>query len=244
MLVQAPSLLSRYVGDTADPFVAYEGSRWFPTGDLEDVETIPGRLWITGRLKLLIDVGGVKVNPLEIESVLERHEAVGRCVVLPVPVSETVSRVKAIITPRFAGRPSISMRSVSSPVTGLRATRSSHRGAKPATHADGQGRSVATCHRNGDRMTAMANRVAGRILMLVALLSGCVTRLPTHRWSDAETAAFLRRHGGGRTRSRRSHRRRRFTSSGDGYTVSLDGALAADRTVAHSRWDLATPCLT
>jgi long-chain acyl-CoA synthetase len=50
-------------------------------------------------MKLLIDIGGRKVNPLEVESVLRRHPDVGSCVVLPVRLSDTVQRLKAIVTP-------------------------------------------------------------------------------------------------------------------------------------------------
>ena len=39
-----------------------------------------------------IDVGGLKVNPLEVEQAMCEHPAVGACVVVPMRVSETVSR--------------------------------------------------------------------------------------------------------------------------------------------------------
>ena len=55
---------------------------------------------ITGRTKLLIEVGGLKVNPLEVEAVLAQHPGVEQCVVVPVRVSDTVCRLKAVVTPR------------------------------------------------------------------------------------------------------------------------------------------------
>jgi acyl-CoA synthetase (AMP-forming)/AMP-acid ligase II len=102
ILVRAPSMLSRYVGEPSSPFTASGGELFFPTGDLGRIDPA-GRLWVTGRLKLLIDVGGMKVNPLEVEHVLAQHPAVGRCAVVGVRLSPTVSRVKAILTPRGAG---------------------------------------------------------------------------------------------------------------------------------------------
>ncbi len=72
---------------------------FFPTGDLGHLDAT-GRLFITGRLKLLIDVGGMKVNPIEVENVLREHAQVGDCVVFAIRQSETVSRIKAIIVPR------------------------------------------------------------------------------------------------------------------------------------------------
>jgi acyl-CoA synthetase (AMP-forming)/AMP-acid ligase II len=92
--VKAPSMLSGYVGESEAPLI----DGYFQTGDLGAIDE-RGDLTITGRMKLLIDVGGRKVNPLEVEAVLSRHPDVGACVVLPMRLSETVQRLKAIITP-------------------------------------------------------------------------------------------------------------------------------------------------
>lgn len=96
--IAAASMMSGYLdfGDT--PFL--EGH--YLTGDLGGLDA-RGALTITGRLKLLIDVGGRKVNPAEVEAVLRQHPAVGACVVLPMRVSETVCRLKAIVSPAQPG---------------------------------------------------------------------------------------------------------------------------------------------
>lgn len=94
--VRSPSMFDRYLGPdelTADSLV----DGYFLTGDLGH-RSPDGALHITGRLKLLIDVGGVKVNPIEVEQVLASHPQVGECVVVPDPVSPTINRVKAVIT--------------------------------------------------------------------------------------------------------------------------------------------------
>ena len=52
----------------------------------------------------MIDVGAVKVNPLEVESVLMRHPRVREAVVLPLAFSDTGSRLRAVIVPE-PGRP-------------------------------------------------------------------------------------------------------------------------------------------
>lgn len=93
--VAAASMLREYLGEPTLPTV----DGYFLTGDLGRVDS-SGNLTITGRIKLLIDVGGLKVNPLEVEAVLAQHPGVESCVVLPVPVSETVSRLRALVTPR------------------------------------------------------------------------------------------------------------------------------------------------
>jgi long-chain acyl-CoA synthetase len=93
--VAAPSMLSGYLGGQPAPLIAGH----FLTGDLGRLDQY-GALTITGRLKLLIDVGGLKVNPLEVEGVLASHPQVAECVVVPMRVTETVNRLKAVIVAR------------------------------------------------------------------------------------------------------------------------------------------------
>ncbi len=92
--IAGPSVLTEYLGD---PRPAAPGG-FVRTGDLGRMDA-SGRLFVTGRIKLLIDVGGFKVNPLEVESVLMRHPDVREAVVVPLPYSDTVSRLKAVILP-------------------------------------------------------------------------------------------------------------------------------------------------
>ncbi len=96
--VRADSMLSGYLGD--EPAPVLDG--FFLTGDLGHLDA-HGNLVVTGRLKLLIDVGGLKVNPLEVEDVLMQHPGVDSCVVVPMRVSETVCRLKAIVAPAAGG---------------------------------------------------------------------------------------------------------------------------------------------
>ena len=72
---------------------------YFLTGDLgrKDAE---GYLYITGRKKLLIDTGGYKVNPLEIEAVLNKHPQVREVVVVGVASLHAGQLVKAVIVPQ------------------------------------------------------------------------------------------------------------------------------------------------
>lgn len=97
--IRAASMLSGYLNAPADLLDGY-----FVTGDLGRLDP-SGRLFVTGRIKLLIDVGGLKVNPLEVEAVLGEHPAVAACVVVPVQQSQTVYRLKAIIAPRHSAAP-------------------------------------------------------------------------------------------------------------------------------------------
>lgn len=90
--IRADSMFDGYLDDS--PGTPPDG--YFPTGDLGRLDA-HGNLTITGRTKLLIDVAGLKVNPLEVEAALGRHPAVSACVVVPLPVTPTVSRLKAIV---------------------------------------------------------------------------------------------------------------------------------------------------
>ena len=66
---------------------------WFRTGDQGYFDT-DGYLFLTGRIKELINRGGMKLAPLEIEAVLLEHPAVSEAVVFPVstvPLGEDVA---------------------------------------------------------------------------------------------------------------------------------------------------------
>ncbi len=69
------------------------------SGDLGRLDK-HGRLWLTGRVKLLADVGGLKVNLVEVEMVLCEHPMVAKAVVMPVSLSATTHRLKAFVQPR------------------------------------------------------------------------------------------------------------------------------------------------
>ena len=92
--VKAPSMFSGYIDSSEEPLV---DDHWL-TGDIGHLDA-RGALTITGRQKLLIDIGGRKVNPLEVEAVIARHPSVGACVVIPMQLSPTVQRLRAILVP-------------------------------------------------------------------------------------------------------------------------------------------------
>lgn len=97
--VAAPSMFDGYLGD-ASPVA--DGH--YPTGDLGHVDAA-GNLVLTGRATLLVDVGGRKVNPLEVEAVLAEHPQVAEVVVVPVPQTQTAFRLAAVVVPRDASTP-------------------------------------------------------------------------------------------------------------------------------------------
>jgi acyl-coenzyme A synthetase/AMP-(fatty) acid ligase len=95
LYISAGSMFSGYLNEL-NPI---DTDGFYATGDLAELDN-HGNLLITGRSKLLIDVGGLKVNPIEVEQVLIQHPAIAECVVIPVQQSETVVRLKAVFTLR------------------------------------------------------------------------------------------------------------------------------------------------
>jgi long-chain acyl-CoA synthetase len=73
---------------------------FFYTGDLGRLDT-EGRLYLQGRLKFLINKGGFKIDPREVEEVLEAHPGIEQVAVVGVPTSYGDDKVKAVIVRRL-----------------------------------------------------------------------------------------------------------------------------------------------
>jgi long-chain acyl-CoA synthetase len=71
---------------------------WFLTGDLGRLDAT-GRLYVTGRKKLLIEVAGHKVDPIEVEDVVLAHPAVREAVVVGIANGGGEETVKAVVVP-------------------------------------------------------------------------------------------------------------------------------------------------
>jgi long-chain acyl-CoA synthetase len=72
---------------------------FFLSGDLGHLDE-EGRLTITGRKKLLIEVGGYKVDPIEVEDVVVAHPKVAEAVVVGVETKvQGEELVKAVVVP-------------------------------------------------------------------------------------------------------------------------------------------------
>jgi len=71
---------------------------WFKTGDVGYQDPADGhRLYLVGRAKELIITGGYNVYPKEIETVLERHEAVQEAAVVGIPDEEYGEKVTGAV---------------------------------------------------------------------------------------------------------------------------------------------------
>jgi long-chain acyl-CoA synthetase len=75
--------------------VAFHGGSYF-TGDLGRLDE-EGMLYIVGRKKLLIETGGFKVDPIEVEAVIDAHPEIAESVVVGVDTEIAgEQRVKAV----------------------------------------------------------------------------------------------------------------------------------------------------
>ena len=67
-----PGLFLRYWGEEPP------AGEWFATGDMGEIDA-DGYVWHHGRADDLMNAGGFRVSPLEVEAVLLQHPACGRC---------------------------------------------------------------------------------------------------------------------------------------------------------------------
>jgi len=78
--IAGPNIMQGYYKLPEQTAAAFNGE-WFRTGDIGRIDD-DGHLFITGRHKEMMIIGGENVFPREIEEVLERHPAVGACGVI------------------------------------------------------------------------------------------------------------------------------------------------------------------
>jgi long-chain acyl-CoA synthetase len=76
VIMKGPNIMQGYFNRPDDTAGTFDASGYFKTGDIGRLDE-DRHLFITGRLKEMIIVGGENVFPREIEEVLNRHAAVG-----------------------------------------------------------------------------------------------------------------------------------------------------------------------
>ena len=96
LFVKKPGLTPGYIGGDAASLATMKNGGWM-TGDLGFIGE-DGLLRVTGRSKLIIEVAGMKVDPIEIEDALVSHPAVEEAAVLGVPDPRTgEQQIKAVV---------------------------------------------------------------------------------------------------------------------------------------------------
>ncbi|MDG4648618.1 acyl--CoA ligase [Roseibacterium sp. SDUM158017] len=102
IVISGPNVTPGYEGNpeaNARSFFEAEGRRWFRTGDQGAFDG-EGYLTLTGRLKEIINRGGEKVSPLEVDGVLSAHPAVAQVVTFALPHDKLGEEVAAAVVLR------------------------------------------------------------------------------------------------------------------------------------------------
>ncbi len=103
VVIRGPNVTAGYVANpqaNAGAFIpADAGTGWFRTGD-QGVLDADGYLTITGRLKELINRGGEKISPREVDDLLMSHPAVAQAVTFALPHDKLGEEVAAAIVLR------------------------------------------------------------------------------------------------------------------------------------------------
>jgi len=96
--VRGPSVTSGYLDNPEANQSAFRDG-WFRTGDIGHLDQ-DGFLFITGRLKELINRGGEKISPQDVEAVLMRHPAVADAAACAIPHATLGEEVAAALVLR------------------------------------------------------------------------------------------------------------------------------------------------
>ncbi|MGP3699267.1 acyl--CoA ligase [Rhodobacter sp. NSM] len=102
VVISGPNVTPGYEANeaaNARSFFEAEGQRWFRTGD-QGCFDAEGYLTITGRLKEIINRGGEKISPLEVDGVLMDHPAVQQVVTFALPHPKLGEEVAAAVVLR------------------------------------------------------------------------------------------------------------------------------------------------
>jgi acyl-CoA synthetase (AMP-forming)/AMP-acid ligase II len=99
VVISGPNVTPGYEGNpeaNAKTFFEADGRRWFRTGDQGTFDA-EGYLTLTGRLKEIINRGGEKVGPLEVDGVLSAHPAIAQAVTFALPHPKLGEEVAAAV---------------------------------------------------------------------------------------------------------------------------------------------------
>ena len=82
--VRGASVFAGYLNDPEATRAAFTADGWFRTGDLATMDAA-GNTRLAGRTKDVINRGGIKFNPLDVETLLLTHPAIDQAAVVPMP---------------------------------------------------------------------------------------------------------------------------------------------------------------
>ena len=82
--IQGASVFDAYHRNDEANAAAFTADGWFRTGDQATIDD-SGAVSITGREKDLINRGGVKINPADVEEAIDRHPDIVQSAIVPMP---------------------------------------------------------------------------------------------------------------------------------------------------------------
>ena len=100
LVIAGPQIMQGYWNRpeaAADAFVEIDGERWLRTGDVAEIDP-DGFIRIVDRIKDMIAVGGFKVFPSQVESIVLEHPAVKEALVLGLPDAYLGEMPRAFVT--------------------------------------------------------------------------------------------------------------------------------------------------
>ena len=89
--VRGPSVFAGYLKNPSETEAAFAEDGWFRTGDLAVIDD-SGFLTLTGRVRELINRGGLKYNPVDVEDLLTALDAIHACAIVPYPDADLGER--------------------------------------------------------------------------------------------------------------------------------------------------------
>jgi o-succinylbenzoate---CoA ligase len=95
LCVRTPTLFRSYRNAPRPEVLGSDGRSWFPTGDAGEI--VDGRIRVSGRLGFVINTGGEKVWPEDLEAALASVEGVRDVAVTGVDDPEWGQRVVALV---------------------------------------------------------------------------------------------------------------------------------------------------
>lgn len=96
--IRGPFLFAGYYENEAANKDAFSEDGWFRTGDLATIGE-DQNISMSGRLKDLINRGGIKINPVDMELLIDAHPSVMQSAIIPVPDEVLGERACLVLVP-------------------------------------------------------------------------------------------------------------------------------------------------
>jgi acyl-CoA synthetase (AMP-forming)/AMP-acid ligase II len=96
--IRGPAVTSGYLGDAHATAESFTGG-WFRSGDL-GYKDADGYLFLTGRIKEIINRGGEKISPAAVDEVLQSHAGIQDALSFAVPDEKYGEEIYAAVVPR------------------------------------------------------------------------------------------------------------------------------------------------